>query len=321
MNTKLDEQGNAIASQDDEALNSNPTGQEGQEEDAISVFNEITADSNDSNDDGGKVLDQELDKDKALSQDDAPAGTPNAEQGQPAAEVDPWASIPEAQRNEFKQLKSSHLTLQQNHRANSGRVNGLNAKLDEAKRKLEAFENANGGQDEGKPGPTSDDLKDKTFDEVKEEWPELASFVEAQVQQSEQRMSQRIDPLQQHSDSQQEGVYVQSQLAILQQAHPDFQQIQVDPNFHSWVALQGPTVNDMVQSNDADVNIQLLNLYKAQNRAPAPAPTPTPTPTPKPRKNTLADHAELPRKGPGKAAADPDDVDPVDFYNQITSNS
>lgn len=306
MDPELDENGNVIESQDSDDTNS--------QDEAISFFNRITNDSKDSIDDEDKGLDQE--GDKTDSKVKADTQDPKADQGQ-VADEDPWASVPEQLRNQFNQLQTNYQALEHNHKANNGRVSALTKKLNQYEAGVKANEKANGGQDESSNLPTADDLKGKSFDEVKEEWPEVAAFVEAQVNAMEQRVSQRIDPLQQRNDSQAQDAYVQTQISMLQQAHPDYQQISGDPAFHNWVSLQGPTVHAMAQSDEAEANVTLLNLYKAQTRQQAPAPVVPAAP----KKKSLSDHAELPRKGPGKAAADPDDVDPVEFFNRITSNS
>lgn len=313
-----DEQGNEITSQDDEALNGEALGHDDQDDDAVGIFNEITTDSKDSIDDNDKVLDQEVD-DKGETQADTQAATDD--QGQ-AAEDDPWASVPEEFRNQFNQLQNNYRSLEQNHKANSGRVSALTKQLNQYKQSLKVEEKANGGSD-ASTGPTSDDLKGKSFEEVREEWPEIAEFVNAQVNQVEQRLAQRIDPLQQRGESQDQQAYINSQFEALHAAHPDFQQISNDPAFSQWVGQQGPNVQAMAQSDDADTNIDLLDLYKARRQPAAQAQVQTPAPAAKPkatpRNNALADHAELPRKGPGKAASEPDDVDSVDFYWKISS--
>lgn len=281
--------------------------------DAISLFNEITQDSNDSGDSVDE-LDQEQDTEAQAQQDDKGA---DAGEGQ-AATDDPWSSAPEALRNEYLTLKQLYQQTEANHRADRGRVSALTKKLNEVTAGLKANEQANGANANSANGlPTADDLKGKSFAEVEEEFPELAAFVRNQVDAVKQTFQQQLTPLEEMRAQQaqvQQQAELQNQFQALATVHPDYLQISQDPNFHQWVASQPSTVQAMAQSDFADDNIALLNLYKGTRPAPS-----APAAKPKP-KSTLAEHAEIPRKGAGKAAADTDDVDPVALFNQITSN-
>ena len=296
-------------------LNSQQDQGQGQDDevDAISLFNELTKDS-DKDSDSEKVdeLDQERDTEAKDQQDEQ--GT-DAGQGQ-AATDDPWSSAPEPLRNEYKQLKQQYQQLDANHRANSGRVSALTKKLNELTAGLQANEKANGADANSDKGlPTADDLKGKSLAEVEEDFPELAAFVRNQVDAATQAFQQQLTPLEemrQQKAQEQHQAELQNQFQALATVHPDYMQISQDPTFHQWVATQPTSVQAMAQSDYADDNIALLNLYKGSRPAPS-----APAAKPKP-KTTLSDHAEIPRKGAGKAAADTDDVDPVDYFNQIT---
>lgn len=283
------------------------------EVDAISLFNELTKDSDkDSASEKVDELDQEQDTEAKNQQDEQ--GT-DAGEGQ-AATDDPWSSAPEPLRNEYLTLKQLYQQTEANHRADRGRVSALTKKLNEVTAGLKANEQANGANANSANGlPTADDLKGKSFAEVEEDFPELAAFVRNQVEAATQAFQQQLTPLeemrQQQAQAQQQAE-LQNQFDALASVHPDYQQIAQDPSFHQWVASQPSTVQAMAQSTFADDNIVLLNLYKGSRPAPS-----APASKPKP-KTTLSDHAEIPRKGAGKAAADPDDVDPVDYFNQIT---
>lgn len=281
--------------------------------DAISLFNELTKDSDkDSASDKVDELDQERDTEAKYQQDEQ--GT-DAGEGQ-AATDDPWSSAPEPLRNDYQTLKQRYQQLEANHRANSGRVSALTKKLNEVTAGLKANEQANGADANSDKGlPTADDLKGKSFAEVEEDFPELAAFVRNQVEAATQAFQQQLTPLEemrQQKAQEQHQAELQNQFQALATVHPDYLQISQDPTFHQWVATQPTSVQAMAQSDYADDNIALLNLYKGSRQAPS-----APAAKPKP-KTTLSDHAEIPRKGAGKAAADPDDVDPVDYFNQIT---
>ncbi len=77
----------------------------------------------------------------------------------------------------------------------------------------------------------------------------------------------------------------------------------------------------MANSDLASDNITLLNQFKADTGFGKAAPEAQPQqPNANGKgKNSLSDFAELDRKGASRASAEPDDVDPVAFFNQITS--
>jgi hypothetical protein len=69
----------------------------------------------------------------------------------------------------------------------------------------------------------------------------------------------------------------------------------------------------MYGSTSADDNIVLLNLYKGATGAAQPAQKPR-------QQKPLSDHAEIPRKGAGRAAVDPESLDPVELFYRLNAN-
>ena len=226
---------------------------------------------------------------------------PEAQQDE---QQDPWQSVPEALRDQHMQLQQKYQTLETDHRANAVRVAALNRKTIELQQAIQARENQQGGAKATEGIPTADDLEGKTFEQVEEEWPEVAALIKAQVssisKQFEQRLEQQLAPVQElisERKSSVEAAEVQQQFTLLAQQHPDFKEIASDPSFAQWVQTQGTAVQQMYASTSAQDNAALLTLFKASTGRLSQAPAPRKTP------NDLADHAAIPRKGSGQPTA------------------
>lgn len=297
--------------------NENPNPEQEQEQDAAALF---TALASQDSDDSTQTSD-----DDALDNSEENDGDTDAEENdqdgreQVQADDDPWSQVDESLRNQFLTLQANHSKLQNDHRANAGRVQALNNKVAEYKSIVEKSEQ------QGKPagdGPTADDLEGMSFEEVEQEWPEIAGYLKRQLALTQQQITkqfderskqfdERLNPLNemhsQHQNNQRQQ-HVQSELQRLQQIHPDYQSIASDSKFHAWVNTQPDTVKAMAGSLHAADNIALLNLYKSsagQARAAKPS---------------LSDHATIPKKGSGRQIqTDPNNVDPVQLFTHLAS--
>lgn len=279
-------------------------------QDAAALFTALASqDSNDSkhtSDDDTLDNSEENDGDTDAEENDQG----NNEQGQ--ADDDPWSQVDESLRNQFLTLQANHSKLQNDHKANAGRVQALNNKVAEYQKQVE------GAEQQGKPtgdGPTADDLEGMSFEEVEQEWPEVAGYLKRQLQQTQQQLTkqfeERLNPFNEmraQQQQQQQQEHVKTELSRLQQIHPDYQSIASDSNFHSWVNSQPDTVKAMAGSLHAADNIALLNLYKGSggNR--------------RTTKTSLSDHATIPKKGSGRQIqTDPNSVDPVQLFTHLAS--
>jgi hypothetical protein len=191
----------------------------------------------------------------------------------------------------------------------------LTKKLNDMQKNMQVKEDNQGaGANTDKGLPSADDLKGKSFAEVEEEWPEIAQYVRDSVQKATSSFDEKLTPLrelEQQKAQAEERSYIDSQFQRLESAHPDYVQIAQSPKLAQWLKTQPSSVQEMARSDMADDNIALLTLFKVQNPS---------APAPKAKgKNSLSDYAEIPRKGAGKASADPDDVDPIAYFNQINS--
>jgi len=223
---------------------------------------------------------------------------------------DVFAGLSDAQLERIQSMQHENTKMHGNVRANANRVSALTKKLNE----ISAAQN-----DEAEQKSVPDkELDGKSFQEVEEEWPEVADYVRAQVQQAvkltQEATRKELDPMRQEFEQMNHDrttQTTQSELDRLSTLHPDYTSINQSTAFNDWVANKPPSIQGLRGSMSADDNIELLNLYKYERQPAAPAPKAA-------RKSDLSEHAELPRKGAAKPQALPDD--PSDLFDLITSN-
>lgn len=284
------------------------------DDEAVSLFAQLA--SEDSKDSTAADESNQLDNEQhGDTKPEVDANTEQNSQGQ--ADEDPWATAPEPLRNQFVQLQQNYQKLESDHRANAGRVAALNRKTLELQELLAKNEKANGGAASEQSGvPTAEDLEGKTFAEVEAEWPDVAKFIRSQVSAVQQQVEQSLGPMKEllsEREEQQQMQFIQTEISRLAQAHPDFEQISGDPAFTQWVSKQPAAIQQMYDSQLAEDNIALLTFYKSVTGKTAAV-------KPVPPKTELSEHAEIPRKGGGRAAVDPNSLDPVTLFNQIAKS-
>lgn len=246
-----------------------------------------------------------------------PAQQPDAQQ---AEQQDPWAVVPEPLRNQYQELLSKTQRLENDHRANSMRVQALNRKTEELQQALAAREAAGGKQTNAPGTPSAEDLEGKSFAEVEQEFPEIAAFIKAQVTQALTPIQQQLAPVQEIVSERAQlaqQAAIQQEYSRLEQLHPDFLDIVKDPALSAWVDKQAPKVRQMYESNSADDAANLLTLFKASTGYKAPVAPPQAEQT-----NSLADHVTTERKGSGTPTAvrrtDDNFADAFDFHIKHT---
>lgn len=301
------------------------------QDEAVSLFSQI-ADSDSDKDSELQSDETQLDDEEENEEptdndeseqddgDDEDADSDDENASDESSNDDPWSTVPESLRSEHFNLKERFDHLQNDHRANAGRVSALNRKLSELQQQLESTESERGNTDP-QSGPTADDLKGKTFAQVEEEWPEVAEFVRHQVNQVQSQFQQQLTPIQQmrqQIEAEQQQRATQVELDRLAEVHPDYQDVASDPNFNAWVQQQPPGVQQLYGSSLADDNIVLLNLYKGSQ---APRQEQQSQSDDAGNQSKLQDYAEIPKKGAGRAAAkrNNENVDPVQLFNQIVN--
>lgn len=312
----------------------NPQRNQQEDDDAVSMFARFASGDNSQQDlepsdsdnsdleqgDEDEHLDHEGDDKRTDLQDDDQGNDDDDEQDadeDESSNEDPWAKAPESLRSEYMNLRQSHDKLSNEHRANSGRVAALNRELNSLRQQMEAHEKSNGKSGKESDIPTAGDLKGKSFKQIEEEWPEIASYLQHMVQKANDTVEQKLAPVEQWKQQTEQERYQQQRQAEIErlaQVHPDFQSVGADPAFRNWLQTQPPGVQAMGNSELADDNITLLNLYKSATGAERQSATAKPAA----RKKSLSDHAEIPRKGAGRAKAGLSD-DPVQLFNQLVN--
>ncbi|MFC0047793.1 hypothetical protein [Rheinheimera tilapiae] len=236
--------------------------------------------------------------------------------GHGQAEDDPWAEVPEQLRNEYLTAKQRAEQYESQYHAVTGRLAPTQRELEAARKQLAEIEKQKGAKGDSDAVPTASDIAGKSMQQLHEEWPDVAVAMQTLLEAQRQEFEQRLTPLQQmeaERRQQQEQAAIQNELTRLSQAHPDYAQIASNPAFENWVATQPRSVQAMYGSTSADDNIVLLNLYKGATGAAQPAPKPR-------QSKPLSDHAEIPRKGAGRAAVDPESLDPVELFMRLNAN-
>lgn len=279
------------------------------DQDAAALFTKLA--SQDSNDSAQASDEDTLDGNEEESSDSEESNQGSDEQGQAD---DPWAQVDEDRRNEYLTLQANHSKLQNDHKANAGRVQALNQKVAEFQKQVEQSEQSSGKQTSN--GPTADDLEGMSFEEVEQEWPEVAGYLKRQLQQTQQQLTkqfeERLSPFSEMQKQQQQAQkqqHITNELERLKQIHPDYQSVANDSKFHQWVNSQPDTVKAMAQSTYAADNIVLLNLYKGRSSNSA-----------RSTRSNLSDHAVIPKKGSGqRIQTDPNNIDPVQLFAHLAS--
>lgn len=216
--------------------------------------------------------------------------------------------------DELTRLRRDVADLAQYKRSTEGRVsgfqkkvNGLQEELEETRKKLQAQEQA------------ANLLSDEDVARFKGDYKDIASYLEheravmrAEMQQEfDARLNAQMEPLTsrfEQLDSLQQQQVKDRELNALRQAHPDFETIQNDTGFWTWVESQPTAIQSIVQSTSAADNIALLNLYKSQQPQKADA------------QQALAQHAAPPKSGAKPMAPHESDVvDTAAYFEQITS--
>lgn len=229
---------------------------------------------------------------------------------------DIWAQASDSQRTAFQQLQHVTADLEHRRRSDDGRVSALQKQINSLTEKLEA-------KPSPEPAPSDDaattGLTPEQLKEFNEDYGDIASFINAQVQEQikdrmaplNQQMSQ-FEQTQQLSESRQQEEVFSTELKRLASAHPDYQSIQAGNEFWDWLDTKPKFMQAAVKSSSASDNIELLNQFKSET-------TRSSTPTPAPAAMDLSAHAELPSQGAAKIPAE-EPVDEIEYFNLIAGN-
>ena len=261
--------------------------------------------------------------DEENASDDKENVTTDSEDAQSDPIDDIWAGATDAQREAYLKLQHESQQLQNDVKANAGRVQGYSRKVNELKSQLEEAR-----QQPQQPAKPENDvqLDGKSLQEIENDYPEIAQYVRHQTQLAMRQANQQIEPLKQqqermgetlqHSQEQQHQDALKRELDVLYDAHPDYTQIRQAADFQQWLGGKSAGIQALARSYSAADNIELLNLYKSGRQPVQAPPTPTPVVQGTPKKD-LSEHAEVPRKGAAPPQGAPED--PEELFNLIVS--
>jgi hypothetical protein len=97
------------------------------------------------------------------------------------------------------------------------------------------------------------------------EYPDLAAIVETIAIKKAAEARQDVDKRLEELAEREREAAREKALARLMKAHPDFEQIKADPQFHEWVQEQPKLIQEALYDNDTDWQAcsRALDLYKA----------------------------------------------------------
>ncbi|MDR5867930.1 hypothetical protein [Halomonas koreensis] len=259
--------------------------------------------------DGGQPRD---DNGRFARDDDAPGDGGDAPQGGGDPAPQEGDEDPQA---ELDRLRQEAQTWQHRYQSDLGRQNALQRKiqeLQEENRKLqESGQPAAGqggqGQDQGSDNPQGSGYSNEEWDQLKADFPEIARGIEQQIgamqKQYESQIEQlkgQLTPIQQQAEQQ----AFNSEIAALEQQHPDWRETVNRPEFHSWLQQQPPRVQEMFSSDSAADAAYLLGTFKTSTGAAQEQPNQN---LRQRRQRTLENARTVPSRGGRQRSAIPDD--------------
>lgn len=297
-----------------ERENPTPGQDESDEQEAVSLFDEVMNEDTDtvSADGAEQGLDAtESGTDAKTDPETGSDSDDDSEQANSQQSDDSSQGEGEGEELSYEELQRQKAKLEADHRANAGRVRALNQKYSEARETIRKLQSQ-------QPG---DEVSDDEINELEQDFPEAAKLAKTYAHRIRKEMQEQFAPIHQAVDStfeQQQQDLQRNQLDRVAAVHPDMQNIVADQRFHQWAKGASAGVQALYGSTDAEDAIALLSLYKQANQQPS---TPAPQNQPNTNRSTnqrdrLEAHAELPRKGPSRAGVEPDD--PVAVFNAIT---
>jgi len=243
-----------------------------------------------------------------IAADDAPPA-PSAEQ----APTDIWADAPEALKAAFEAEAARAKAAEHRLASDNGRVAALTRQLDELRRQPAA-----GGQQQTETPPGLEDLL--ASDEVKAfetEYPDVAKPI-LNLLKAQQTQLDQLQGTAATVEQDRQKVFLNEQLGLYEQDHPDWRQYSSDERWSAWLPTQPRHIREAFNRNvqhivDAAEASDVLTRFKQHIGAATPAPTSpppppaTPTPTDAKRQKQLDASADVRTRQPSTASGPPDE--------------
>lgn len=148
------------------------------------------------------------------------------------------------------------------HRYNSdiGRINAYQKKIQDLEQQVQRQ-----AQPPAQSNPEGSGMTDDEWESIKEDFPEIAQAIDAKLSGLSNKYEQQIAHLQSQMAPIQQQAHEQfrsSQYQVLEQQHPDWQDIAKSTDFRQWLQYQPPVVQQLVESDSAADAAYLIGSYK-----------------------------------------------------------
>lgn len=185
-----------------------------------------------------------------------------------------------------RELQEQLERLRQSESSQRGRVGAYQRQINELKRQLDqdsrpTQQGGPGGQQPREPSRTeeaqqeadqkqamADAVGSEDWESLKQDFPDIARALEArldadrqertQLQQEVAELRSTVQPIQQQAHEQ----YLDSQMRALEARHSDWQEVVNAPAFQQWLQQQPPSIQTLMESDDAAEAAALLDFYK-----------------------------------------------------------
>lgn len=261
------------------------------------AYQEFVSQDNESNDEARDAPDNET-----AAVEEAPAQTQPEEAEEPGNAEDKNPEAPASLEDQLEALKQQNQDLEHYKRSNEGRVSALQRKVDELSQPPEAAP---------EPAP---DTRNEEWEQFESEDEYTAKHIESRVNQSARQvknemlneLENRLQPIQESEHQR----YVDSQVAILNQQAPDWDDTVHSIEFQNWVSAQPAKVQELTTSFDASDYLYLLNGFNATKQ-----PGKDVASIKQQRQKKLESNEAVPRRNAGRVTGAPDDFDGAyDYY-------
>jgi len=159
--------------------------------------------------------------------------------------------------SDLEKYQQQNTNWEHRYKSDLGRQRALQEKLEKQNKVIEQLQSSNAGK---KP----EGMANKEWDELKEEFPELAAGVDArfnaiaEAHKAEiEALKGQISPIQQQAENQ----YISAQERALTTEFPDYIQTINSPEFSQWLKVQPHAVQSLMSSNEAVDASYLLSSF------------------------------------------------------------
>jgi hypothetical protein len=240
---------------------------------------------------------------------DAVNGEPEVQTEEPVAE-EPIAEEPIAEESEepiaeepvaeepveYENVQARVVEVEYQADSDSGRVSALSRKLYETR--------------QGMPTPLAEGSPEPTFDKwntLKEEYPDIAGGTAEKLGELEARVERMVEDRLAPIREMEEQRYIDSQVAQVKGAYPDWQDTVHSDDFSGWLGKQPLKVQDLKGSMESEDYIYLLKCYNADKSEQVEEIRSS-------RASTLKSNVAVPKRGPSRPPGPPDDFESAFAY-------